>query len=337
MKPEAGWYPIALEQSPTDEIWLHWQNLSAASFNEPFFEDSLRRDGRRNSDTRKQPYHSLDPLPFPEAIPPTAFIFHTSRSGSTLLTQLLTCLDGVIALSEPPIIDEALQLPQTDEEKIILFQYLVSALGQRRSEKDRYFFLKHDSWHLSWLKLIRQAFPNTPCFFVYRHPVEILWSHHRQRGSQMVPGLRDLSLLGIDPNSFHPADLDGYAARVLESIFTSAFHHIQQGQLIPLVHHQLLQNPASIIERFGITPSTSENEKLKTRHQFHSKRPDEIYQPRVESMIPLEIRTRLEELASPVLWPIYEKLAALSPVRPSVISAAESQTAPRQGDFEGAG
>jgi hypothetical protein len=314
MKPATGWYPIKLERSPTNGILLHWQNLSAVNFNEPFFEDSLIRASRENPEIRKQSYHLLDPLPFAEATPPTAFIFHTSRSGSTLLTQLLTCLGGSIALSEPPIVDEALQFPQADEEKIILLKYIVNALGQHRSQNDRYFFLKYDSWHLPWVNLIREAFPDTPCLFVYRHPVEILWSHNRQRGSQMVPGLLDFSLFDIDPNSVDPADLDAYAARVLESIFTQALHHIQQGRLIPIAHHQLLKSYSSIIEQLGVDLSENEKAQLDTRSQFHSKRPAETYDPNIENIIPIEIRTRLKELASPILLPIYNQLEALTSI-----------------------
>jgi hypothetical protein len=309
MKPTAGWYPLKLAQQADGEITLTWQDLTAANFATPFFEDSVSRARYHRPERRQTFLQELGEISLPPAVPSTAFIFHTSRSGSTLLAQLLSCLDGSIALSEPPIIDEILQLHRSDEEKIALLRQVVRALGQARSAADRHFFIKHDSWNLPWQPLIRQAFPAVPCFLIYRNPLEILWSHHRQRGSQMVPGLRDLALLNIPPDSFHLADLDAFTTRVLESIFTQALHHIQQGNLIQLEHHQLVERiEMDVIERLGIVPSAFEKDRLYHRSRFHSKRARDTYQPEDEEMIPLEIRQRLEELVAPVLMPIYEKL-----------------------------
>ncbi|MES2923638.1 MAG: hypothetical protein V4819_18930 [Verrucomicrobiota bacterium] len=222
MMPTAGWYPVKLSEEAGGEISLIWQDLSEADFAAPFFEDAVRRARHERPGQRKTSLQALSEILLPAAVPPAAFIFHTSRSGSTLLTQLLSGLEGGIALSEPAIVDEILQLRTSDEEKIGFLRNTVRVLGQGRSTADRYFFIKHDSWHLPWLPMIREAFPSVPCFFVYRDPVEILWSHHRQRGSQMVPGLLDPALFDITRDSFNPADLDGFAARVLESIFAQS-------------------------------------------------------------------------------------------------------------------
>lgn len=312
MKPEAGWYPVKLIGKAQGEITLTWQDLTVANFEEPFFEDAVRQARYDRPQQRQTSPQELGGISLPAAVAPTAFIFHASRSGSTLLTQLLSCLDGSIALSEPPIIDEVLQLRVCDADKINILRQVVRVLAQNRSGVDRHFFIKHDSWSLPWLPLIRQAFPTVPCFFVYRNPVEILCSHHRQRGSQMVPGLRDLELLQIPPGSFHPADFDAFAARVLESIFTQAHQQIQNGNLTSLAHHQLVhQIETDVITRLGIVLSISEKERIHNRCQFHSKRVSEIYQPEKERVVSPEILWRIRELATPTLMPIYEKLESL--------------------------
>ncbi len=310
MKPSAGWYPVKLESPRNGEITLTWQDLSAADFTAPFFEDTINQARHQRPELRQTSLHELGAIPLSAAVPPSAFIFHTSRSGSTLLMQLLSCLDGSIALSEPPIIDALLHLDLSDAEKILVLRQVVQAIGQAHSAGDRHFFVKYDSWHLPWLPLIREAFPTVPCFFIYRHPVEILWSHHRQRGSQMVPGLRDLQSLNLVTGCDHPADLDAFAGRVLEAIFTQALPHIRKGKLIPLGHHQLVAKiETTLVEHLGITLSKLEQERIHHRSHFHSKRREDRYSVEDEGRMPAALRERFEALTAPILMPIFFGLA----------------------------
>jgi hypothetical protein len=313
MKPMPGWYPVKLEFPLRGEAIMYWQDLSAADFSVPFFEDAVRQARYQRPALRETSLHELSEISLPAAVAPTAFIFHTSRSGSTLLTQLLSCLDGSIVLSEPPIVDEVLLLTLPDEEKVQLLRQVLRTLGQARSGEDRHFFIKYDSWNLPWLPLIREAFPAVPCFFIYRRPIEILWSHHRQRGSQMVPGLRDLMHLNIELDRFPPADLDAFAAGVLESIFTQALPHVQRGNLIPLVYHRLVESAeVDMMNCLGIVLSGGERERMCRRSRFHSKRTSDPYHPEVELRIPTAVRERLEELADPILMLTYSRILALT-------------------------
>lgn len=313
MKPGAGWYPVALEERADGKHDLTWQDLTGADFNVPFFEDAIRRAKRQRPDLRRTSLEEMDGLSLPPAVPPTAFIFHTSRSGSTLLTQLLSCLEGSIALSEPPIIDGILTLQRNDEEKTAPFREVIRILGQRRTGLERRFFIKFDSWHLRWLPWIRRAFPAVPCFLCFRDPVEILWSHHRQRGSQMVPGLRNPALFDIAPESIDPADLDGFAARVLESLFTHALEQVRSGDLIPLPQQFLLDRiDTEVFARLGIEPTGPEVERLRERSFYHSKRAGEHYQPEVEKRIPAELVVRFQALCAPALTSLHDCLAGLA-------------------------
>lgn len=316
MKPGAGWYPVALEERADGRHDLRWQDLSAADFNAPFFEDVIRRARRERPETRRTRLEEMDEIPLPPAVPPTAFVFHTSRSGSTLLTRFFSCLEGSIALSEPPIIDEILTLRSSDDDKVELLRQIVRILGQRRSVADHRLFIKHDSWHLRWLPLIRSAFPSVPCFLCFRDPVEILWSHHRQRGSQMVPGLRDPSLFDIDPESVDPADLDSFAARVLESLFTHALVHVRGGDLIPLALQSLTdQMRATVFPRLGIEPTGVETDRIHERGLYHSKKAGESYQADFEKRIPEDLRVRFQDLCAPRLSRLYERMLEFAPAR----------------------
>jgi hypothetical protein len=323
MKPDAAWFPVHLEFSAADGITLNWMDLQGADFNAPFFEDILHR---HRGERRQSHLREFGDFPLPEPVPPTAFIFHASRSGSTLLSQLLACLDGTRSLSEPPILDEVFQLPLPDAEKIPLLRQIISALGQRGTDADQRFFIKFDSWHLPWLEIVRSAFPQVQCYFLYRHPVEILWSHHRQRGSQMIPELLDPAMFGIAPDSFDPADLDAYAARVLGSIFSQALHRCQQGILIPLHYGELLQAFPAPLTDLGIVPSPSELMKIARRSEFHGKRPGETYQPEIERIIPESFQARLADHVDPILMPMFIHLKTLShEIRPENCAPRKSQ------------
>jgi hypothetical protein len=74
---------------------------------------------------------------------------------------------------------------------------MVAALGQARAGESR-LFLKLDCWHVRDLPLFRRAFPDTPWVFLYREPVEVLVSHLRRRGVQMIPELVPSARLGLD-------------------------------------------------------------------------------------------------------------------------------------------
>jgi hypothetical protein len=191
---------------------------------------------------------------------------------------------------------------------------MIQALAQRRSIHDRCCFLKFDCWHLASLPLIQQAFPQVPCYFVFRDPVAILWSHHRQRGSQMVPGLRDLGPLHVNRENLAPADLDGYATRVLEAIFMQASTATASGALRPINHHQLLTDPLAVIQRCGIELTAAEQLNISQRSKFHSKRQGDPFHPALEPSIPPTIRQQLEALAAPNLIPAYHQLNATPPL-----------------------
>ncbi|MGZ4954199.1 MAG: hypothetical protein ACXV8Q_03725 [Methylobacter sp.] len=261
-----GWYPVVVKN---DKLW--WRFFGEKKFSEPFFHNtvfSLSQDKRLCVQT------SFDALEeFENTLAPTAFIFHISRCGSTLLTQLFASLPSCVVMSEPPVIDYFLrfhyaQPGQSGAEKTL--RQIVSALGQKRSDQERHFFIKLDSWHIGSLPLFRKAFPDTPFIFLYRKPDEVLSSHQRQRGRQMVPGLVDSALLELDHEPLLPGDLDGYCTKVLAHFLSAACG--QTEELILLNYNQLPQIVwLDLLELFSISHTPTELEAMKSRSSLHSK------------------------------------------------------------------
>lgn len=269
--PMQHWFPVALAGAPPR---LSWRHAGALRFTDPFFDNTLARQvpaQRQRCDTPRAALDAVGP-----SMAPDAFIFHVSRCGSTLLTQMLAALPRCVVMSEPPIIDAVLRRHHDEAlapaETAALLRQVVHALGQRRFAEEAHFFVKLDCWHIHSLALIRLAFPATPCLFLYREPHAVLASHRRQRGPQMVPGLLHRALLPAAAPGIAPGDLDGYAAHVLEGFFDAALADVAQLSL--LNYAGLPQSvTAALLPRFGIDCTVAEEELLRQRAGFQAKQP----------------------------------------------------------------
>lgn len=321
------WFPVVLGHDPAS-VW--WRSAGSARFTKPFFQDTLTAQAPHERLVCQAPLAALDDVP--ESVPPTAFIFHVSRCGSTLLTQTLATLPQCIVMSEPPVLDAFFRLHhqhpgQSGGEHTL--RQLVAALGQRRFPGERYFFVKFDSWHLPWAPFLRRVFPRTPFLFLYRHPGEVLASHRRQRGPQMVPDLLDMTLLqsrlqhrgGADGV---PGDLDGHAIRVIEAILGSAVETAASADLMLLDYKQLPEVIwRELFAVFSLKCTEGQLDAVRARAGFHSKHAGARFDgdPVGDSGEHARTPDRLEEAMR-----CYEHLEQLR--RRQVMSRAQQQVAP---------
>lgn len=296
----SGWYPVVARN---DQLW--WRFVGERRFTEPFFYDSITGIDHAQKRCLHTSFQALDE--FEDTLAPTAFIFHTSRCGSTLLSQLLTFLSSCVVMSEPTIIDSYLSLyhaqpEQSGAEKAL--RQLIGALGQRRFTEERHFFIKLDSWHIKSLPLFRKAFPDTPFIFMYRKPEEVLASHQRQRGPQMVPGLVDSAMMELDSEPLEPGELDKYSVKVLGHFFKAACD--QAEELILLNYNQLPQIIwTDLLDLFSIALSPAELEAMKNRSGLHSKNAVKF----TGDPEPAVYNVNIELCAT--VYPYYEKLERL--------------------------
>ncbi|MFZ6746073.1 sulfotransferase [Undibacterium sp. JH2W] len=268
-----GWFPVAIDTSTGDLCWRH---VGLHRFLESFFLDTLNQQNREQRQLCQTPLSLLsEQVQDLTQVGPTAFIFHVSRCGSTLLTQMLASLPQCIVMSEPPVIDAFFRYHHAHHDlpgAVSIFRHLIAALGQKRHMEERHFFIKFDSWHLPWVDFVRSAYPDIPIVFLYREPAAVLASHRRQRGPQMIPGLLNTSRLKPDAQHMLPGDFDLYAASVLSSMFRSADEHALTANLILLNYPQL---PGILWEEllalFQIECEDREMQKLKARSGLHSK------------------------------------------------------------------
>lgn len=194
-----------------------WIDLGDARYSEPFFELTVAKRRWALAATETSSLREVCERAAAASAPdPTAFVFHVSRCGSTLVSQLLALDERAIVLSEPPILDEVLRsgLPQREQ----LFGAALRLLCRRRFGTEERAFLKTDSWHIFDAPDLRRLYPQTPFLLLYRFPEAVLASHRKARGRQMVPGLVGGAAARIeyDPQRH---TLDGYAAAVLERMY----------------------------------------------------------------------------------------------------------------------
>lgn len=229
-----GWFPGRLVASPAGPA-VAWCRFTGSPSAESFYGEGVRAAMRR-------PLNRLLRLstPLAEAVDPAApalplagLIFHMSRCGSTLVSRGLEALPQARAICEPEPFDDALRLtaggqPGDEQARINTLRTVVRLLG-RYPGGERLLFLKLDSWHIFDIALIRRAFPGVPWIFVCRDPIEVLVSHRRRRGSQMVPGTIDPQIVGMSLEDTIREGFDAYAARVLERICAAAAAALAEG------------------------------------------------------------------------------------------------------------
>lgn len=317
----AGWLPIAVHGAGRP-FSVDWCYLGDTPLTDPFFADTIGRVQRLPFNQLFRPQTPLDELPAliagRPAPRPSGFIFHMSRCGSTLLSQMLAALPGSTVLSEAGPLDTVLQLrfrdpSLTDEARIFWLRAMLSALGAPRGEKGDSaprLFVKWDAWHALHLPLIRRAFPGVPWIFLYRDPVEVLVSHQRQRGSQMLPAVLPPELFGLQSADLAGMGLDEYAAHVLAETCAAALRHEDEHALY-LDYADLPEAGwTSVAVHFGLALPKAEIERMQAVSRWDAKTPALEYRPdRAEKQAEASENLRLQ--AARRLDALYRELRAL--------------------------
>lgn len=281
------WMPVAVRRGAPGPI-VDWANFHGIRFADPFFQQTVSHalgHPARMLFRRESPIGFLETLAREcPGIPPTGFIFHLSRCGSTLVSQMLAAVPANIVLSEPPAFDRVLGLPSAGplvgaDPRVAWMRGLLGAWSRPRTGETR-FFVKFDCWHILELPLILQAFPDVPWIFLYRDPVEVMVSHNRIPGAQTVPGVVDPRRLGLDPASINPAALGDYAARVLAQICSAALSFVGRGRG-RLVNYRELPGavPTAIARHFGIAFTPEEEALMAAAARRNAKNPPLEFEP----------------------------------------------------------
>ena len=280
------WVPIRFYRRGS-EPYVDWCYMGSDRFTNPFFADTIRQRMRQpfnvlfRHQTRIEFLRELTEVD--AVIPPTGFIFHMSRCGSTLVAQMLASLSRNIVVSEAPPIDAILRLRTeglADGTVSDWLTWMIHALGRRRIEAEKDFFIKFDSWNTLELEFIRQVFPDVPWIFLYRLPLEVIVSHMRQRGSQMIPGAMGALLPELDLAKALRMPAEEYCAKLLAKICAGALSFADDDNGLLVNYDQLPGAVTGVIaEHFGLSFSDEEMETLNGAARYNAKTPQMFFEP----------------------------------------------------------
>jgi hypothetical protein len=283
-----NWIPYK-EKNEEGNLIFNWIYTQDKSFNDPFFEDTVLK-------LKSHPYNSSRFQCLSDAgflveasqqecpVSPAAFIFHSSRCGSTLLTQLLACSKKNIVLSEVPLIDKLLNLIHNSSE-LWRNQYIqslracIDLLSIPRQGEEQHVFIKLDSWHVFFYPLIKELYPKVPLIIMYRNPEEIIVSQSKQRGMQFVPGTINTGQPGTDKMESISLDSDSYMRLVLQKILEGLQAIAEAEDDILLLNYIEHTHFIDQIEDYlKISYSKEERYLMKQRAGFHSKYPKSAFE-----------------------------------------------------------
>ena len=304
----AGWLPIRVFWRDF-AFWVDWCYFGDTRLTAPFFRDSVtvalrqpfNQAFRRETPIAElQEWHHASP-----GLKPTAFLFHASRCGSTLISQMLASLDSHIVISEPPMLDTILRArylaPGLNEDsQVEWLRALVSSLAQARGGETG-FVIKLDAWSVFELNLMRKAFPDTPWVYLYRDPLEIAVSQLRERGAYMIPGMLGPALYMFDPKEVMAMCPEEFIARVLGRMLEAGHVGCMHAGGRALHYRHLPQAMwTEFGDVFGIRNDATSLEKLQKAARWNAKHPQFEF---------VEDSERKQREATPVLRNFVERWA----------------------------
>ena len=278
-----GWLPIdavVVDGRPG----LAWMELDGVDFLEPFFQQTIDRV-KSEQPARRELFTEFDTLVQLEqtfdSVPPTGFIFHSSRCGSTLLANACRALTGAIVLSEPPPVDKLIArfITDTDEHGTkaklysIFVRGVVKALGQRRTGDERHLFVKFACCSVSQIERLQPLWPDVPWVFLYRDPVETIVSNIQHPPSWLLDEDRRVlaSITGTSSDTVSAMTMEELCARAVGSFYSTA-NRVANNRALLLNYNQLsVAEISKVMQFFGVRPAATEMETIARQSQTYSK------------------------------------------------------------------
>jgi hypothetical protein len=282
-----NWIPFKLFEEGSFK-YCRWLYLGDKKATEPFFDDTVVKCWKLPENSRSiRCISSVEILPEwaqqIETISPTVIIFHISRCGSTVVSQLLGLQPANIVLSEVPFFDELLRWGHKTnqmEEALPLLKAAIDLYGAKRNKESKHLIIKADSWHVHFYQYFRQLYPRVPFILLYRKPDEVIRSQQNKRGMQSIPGLLEPEIFGFKKNEIMHTGLDEYMARVIETYLQAFVKILNTDKLaLPVNYNEGALNIVKKAASFtGLTISEKELTDMQQRAAFHGKYPEQVFE-----------------------------------------------------------
>lgn len=278
-----GWLPVdAVVVDGRPGLW--WMNMSDVSLTEPFFQQTVAR-AQAGNNRRGELFTEFDVLlqleKVLDSVPPTGFIFHSSRCGSTLVANACRTITDSIVLSEANAVDKLVARLITDAAEggvkellySVFLRGVVHALGQRRTGSEQHLFVKFSCCSFAQIERIKRIWPRVPWVFLYRDPVETIVSNLTSIPPWLVDNDRRVlaSIIGASSSEVAEMRMEELCARTIGSLYSLA-HRVADGNSM-LVDYNHLSVPviSRVLSFFKVSPSVEEMETIARAGQIYSK------------------------------------------------------------------
>jgi len=273
-----GWLPVdAVVVDGRPGLW--WMEMADVSLDEPFLQQTVER---ARQDKRGELFTEFDVLlqleKILESVPPSGFIFHSSRCGSTLVANACRAITNSVVLSEALAIDKLIARFFTDaaeggvKESLysVFLRGVVHALGQRRNDNEQHLFIKFACTSFAQIERITRIWPHVPWIFLYRDPVETVVSNINDPPTWLLDDdWRVLaSIIGVSPDEVAAMSLEERCARSIGSFYSRAAALANDNSML-LNYNEL--SISSVLEFFKVSPSSQELEAIARTRGIYSK------------------------------------------------------------------
>lgn len=314
--PGPGWLPARTVPTGSEPAF-DWLWFGPGKLTAPFHEDEVRRAESMPLNwllRTRMPLSSLIAgAEGAESPPLSGLIFHMSRCGSTLLSQMLGTIAGTVVTSEPEPLDGmlrwiALARPPAEAANAAI-RAMTTALGRRQASPVDAHVIKVEVWHTFFLPELRAALPDTAWVYLHRDPVEVLVSQMAQPSLHIVPGALDEGRVGI--SGFDAPSHVDYAAQVLGRCVGAGVEGWGLGRGIPLDYRQIAAGGAEAAARhFGLAPGPADKAAMAAATLRDAKSPQMTFSSDVASK-QAAATPQIHAAAAQWIVPAYKALCSL--------------------------
>lgn len=272
--PHPVWYPTHVNLKHPESA-VRWVDLSGLVFDDPFFHHTVKRAAGRESVVL--PLGTTPPGAAQPSMAPSAFIFHVSRCGSTLLCNIFRALNDAHVVAEPqpvtslltPYIDDVWPYAADDweQKRDHLLVQMMQRLGQPPKppvgSASRY-IVKFTSYSATRMAVIRALWPQVPIVFLVREPEEVMASNMDRSPvwMKLFQNSRQARNVFGWAEDVRPASREDFAARAFGQLCQSATLHKGQPSLV-MDYRELVSGGWNRIFEFLGFDALDDNEKLR--------------------------------------------------------------------------
>jgi hypothetical protein len=277
-----GWLPVDAVVEGGRPL-LKWLDMRGVRLAEPFFQQTVERVGRERPDGAEL-FTDFDALiqleKVVEPLRPDGFIFHSSRCGSTLVSNACRALDGAVVVSEAASVDK-LVWPYLAHDagalallRRVFLRAVVNVLGQRRRGDERRFFIKFSCCSVLRLAFIRSVWQDVPWVFVHRHPVEVMVSNLRTVPEWMRADAQpELAAAVCGVGAEEAASLGGeeFCARALGNFYAAAAEGLGPRAMLVGYDELTAEKLLEVVRFFGVEPDDAEAARVRAVAGLYAK------------------------------------------------------------------